>query len=484
VFGLTWDNIRSKLVKAIGEPAVKALEIAFDIVVTLVKEGPAAAWEKIKEQLSDLKEMVMGMILDMVKSTIVEISITKILSFLSPVGAFIQAIIAIYNTIMFFIERLKTIGQVVASFIDSISAIAAGNIGSAAARVETTMAGLLTLVISFLARFIGLGKVSDKVKEIIQKIRAPIDKALDKVIDWIVALARKLGKLVAGAVGIGPSAGPDQRTPAQKQADAQSAVDEATKVLRKPEVTPEEVRAALPPIKTRFRLTSLELVTVSSTEAQDVDHVVAVVNPRVLSTDVKLMKSGRPVALKGKTTPNLDLLATYPAEKARGVMSVYVAGWMNLKDKDEYTDIVDYVEQRAARKLGKISEGKAIADFVAKSGISVAQNRALIEILDDKLATTGRDRIPDFWADGVAVGDVKRVAELSYDSQLRDAVVIARGGHARIKGTTALLGACAQGFHVIVRGPSDELPNGTHVTGPLRSALRTFPGKHLWRLLP
>ena len=49
----------------------------------------------------------MGMILDYVKSTIIEIAIQKILSFLSPVGAFIQAVIAIYNTIMFFIERLN-----------------------------------------------------------------------------------------------------------------------------------------------------------------------------------------------------------------------------------------------------------------------------------------------------------------------------------------------------------------------------------------
>jgi hypothetical protein len=199
VLGLTWANVRGKLVAVIGETAVKVLEGAFDIVVTLVKDGPAAAWEKIKEQLSNLKEMLMGMILDFVKGTIVEVAITKILSFLSPVGAFIQAIIGIYNTIMFFIERLRQIAMVVASFIDSIAAIAAGNIGAAAARVETTMAGFLTVVISFLARFAGLGKVSDEVKKIIQKIRAPIDKALDAVIGWIVAMARKVGKFFAQA---------------------------------------------------------------------------------------------------------------------------------------------------------------------------------------------------------------------------------------------------------------------------------------------
>ena len=141
VLGLTWANVRAKLVRAVGEPVVKALETGFEIVVTLVKEGPAAAWEQIKQHLSNLKDMVMEQILSFVKTTIVEVAITKILSFLSPVGAFIQAIIGIYNTIMFFVERLRQIAVVVASFIDSISAIAAGAVGSAAARVESTLAG-------------------------------------------------------------------------------------------------------------------------------------------------------------------------------------------------------------------------------------------------------------------------------------------------------------------------------------------------------
>lgn len=211
VLGLTWPNVRSKLVKAVGEPVVVAFETGFDIVLTLVKEGPAAAWEKIKEQLSNLKEMLMGMILDFVKGTIVEVAITKILSFLSPVGAFIQAIIGIYNTIMFFIERMRQIAMVVASFIDSIAAIAAGNIGTAAKRVETTMAGFLTVVISFLARFAGLGKVSDEVKKIIQKIRAPIDKALDKVVEWIVNLAKKIGRFFSGPKAAAPPPDPQKQ---------------------------------------------------------------------------------------------------------------------------------------------------------------------------------------------------------------------------------------------------------------------------------
>ena len=197
VLGLTWQNIRQKLVKAIGETAVKALEAGFDIVVTLVTQGPAAAWQKIQEGISNLKEMVMDGIMSFVKDRIVQAAITKLVTMLNPAGAFIQAIIATYNTIMFFIERLKQIAQVAAAFIDSISAIANGIIAAAANKVEGTLGGLLTLVISFLARLVGLGKVSDAVKDIINKIRAPIDKALDRVVEWIVSTAKKVGKFVA-----------------------------------------------------------------------------------------------------------------------------------------------------------------------------------------------------------------------------------------------------------------------------------------------
>lgn len=199
VLGLTWQNIRQKLVRAIGETAVGAMETGFDIVVTLVRDGPAAAWQKIQESLSNLRDMVIGEIMNFVQSRIVVAAITRLVSMLNPAGAFIQAIIAIYNTVMFVVERLRQIAQVVASIIDSLAAIAAGQVAAAANRVEQTMAGLLTLVISFLARLVGLGRVSDAVTNIINRIRQPIDRALDRVVDWIVQMARRLGRFVAQA---------------------------------------------------------------------------------------------------------------------------------------------------------------------------------------------------------------------------------------------------------------------------------------------
>ncbi|WP_052162428.1 DUF4157 domain-containing protein [Aquabacterium sp. NJ1] len=199
VLGLTWQTIREKLVKATSETAVRAMEMGVDIVVALVTGGPAAAWGQLMETLGNLREMVMEQIISFVSRHIVEAAIVKLVSMLNPAGAFIQAIIAIYNTIMFFIERMKQIAQVAAAVIDSIAAIASGAIGAAANKVESTLAGLLSLAISFLARLMGLGRISDAIRDVVERIRAPINRALDRVVLWIVNLARRVVGAVKGA---------------------------------------------------------------------------------------------------------------------------------------------------------------------------------------------------------------------------------------------------------------------------------------------
>gem|GEM_PF-1439891 len=197
--GLTWANVRAKLVKAVGEPAVKAMETGFDIVVTLVTQGPAAAWEKIKDLLGNLRDMVVGGITDMVVDAVVNKAVPRLVAMFIPGAGFITAILSIYDTVMVFVRQISRIIQVVTGFINSIVAIASGNIAAAATRVEGVLANLLSLAINFLAGFAGLGRVSDKVMAIFNRLRAPIDRALDALITWIVGLARRLGRYVAQA---------------------------------------------------------------------------------------------------------------------------------------------------------------------------------------------------------------------------------------------------------------------------------------------
>ena len=198
VLGISWANVRAKLVKVVGEPAVAAMEAGFSIVVTLVREGPAAAWEQIKGMLANLKDMVIGAITDFVIDTIVKKAVPKLIAMFIPGAGFISAILSIYDTVMVFVQKISKIIQVVKGFIDSIVNIAAGEISGAAKRVESTLANLLSLAISLLAGFLGLGKVADKVMGVIKKVQAYIDKALDSAINWIVTMAKKLFAKVFG----------------------------------------------------------------------------------------------------------------------------------------------------------------------------------------------------------------------------------------------------------------------------------------------
>ena len=200
VLGISWTNIRAKLVKQFGEPVVKGLEVGFTVVKKLVTEGPAAAWDEIKSELGNLREQAMGAITTYVVETVVKKAAAKLVSMLIPGAAFIQAILTTYDTVMVFVDKLSKIVQVVKAFLDSIMAIAAGQLGAAASKVESTLAGLLTLAISFLAGFAGLGRIADKIMGLLkEKVWTPIDKALDKGVAAIgnagkAVLARLTGK--------------------------------------------------------------------------------------------------------------------------------------------------------------------------------------------------------------------------------------------------------------------------------------------------
>jgi hypothetical protein len=204
VLGVSWAQIRGKIVKALGpngETIMSVLEKTFDVVVALVKGGPAAAWELIKEKLTDLKDTVISGITSFVVDTIVKKAVPKIIAMFIPGAGFVSAILSIYDTVMVFVQKLSKIIAAVKAFLDSIMAIAAGQIEGAANKVESTLAGIISLAISFLAGFLGLGNIASKVLAVVEKIRATVDKALDTAINWIVTKAKGLWGAAKGAAG-------------------------------------------------------------------------------------------------------------------------------------------------------------------------------------------------------------------------------------------------------------------------------------------
>jgi hypothetical protein len=200
MIGISYANIRRHLVNALGEPVVAGLEKTFTLVKTLVTEGPMAAWEQLKEMAAEMRDAFIAAVKDFIKWKIVEEAIKWLVSLFIPGAGIVKAIIGIYDTIVFFIQKAKQIAQMIGQFLGSIGEIAAGNIGAAATAMENGLARGLSLVISFLARLLRLDGITAKIKQAIQKVRDKVDAVLAKVAKWIGDKAAKLfGALKAGA---------------------------------------------------------------------------------------------------------------------------------------------------------------------------------------------------------------------------------------------------------------------------------------------
>ena len=266
ILGVSWAQIRGKIVKALGpngELIMQGLEAVFDVVKALITGGPAAAWEVIKDKLTSLKDTIVQGIISFVKDAVVTKAIPKLIAMFIPGAGFISAIISIYDTVMVFVNKISKIIQVVTAFINSIVAIAAGNIGGAAAKVESILGNLLSLAISFLAGFVGLGKVSDKIRDVVKQVRATVDKAIETAVQWLINKAKSLFKSLFSGT-------PDKRTENEKKAAVASAVADAEAALNASGATLDSVRKKLPGIKSKYKLTSIVLEQTGANE-YDVD---------------------------------------------------------------------------------------------------------------------------------------------------------------------------------------------------------------------
>ncbi|HZH92119.1 MAG TPA: hypothetical protein VEX70_16095 [Pyrinomonadaceae bacterium] len=252
ILGITFENMRAKAVKLLGPTAVTVIEKLVEYVKTFIAGGPAKLWEQVKGDLSNLKEMVLGAIRDMIIETVIKAAVTKLLSMFNPAGAIVQAVLAIYNTVMFVIEQAAQIMSFVDAIVNSVSAIAQGAIGAAATKVEQALGAAIPLVIGFFARLIGLGDIPKRATATVKKVQGVIDAAIDKFLGKAIAFVKKMmGKL-----------GGKERTPEEKKKDLERAGRELkpkVKALMAKGVPPIILKARLALWKVQYKLTTLEL---------------------------------------------------------------------------------------------------------------------------------------------------------------------------------------------------------------------------------
>jgi hypothetical protein len=192
VLGITADRIFAKIADRIGPERMERIRNAADkvqgawaFVKDVAERGPIAIWERVRQQLSNLWDMILAKVRDWVVVQVIQRVTRKLLSMFDPSGimAVINSSIAFFRAVQSVIEYFRRILEMIDRFLDGVVNIAKGTLGPAADRLENALASGLSIALGFLAKQAGLGSIGARVGEMIEDLRQRIDQAIEWVID-------------------------------------------------------------------------------------------------------------------------------------------------------------------------------------------------------------------------------------------------------------------------------------------------------------
>jgi hypothetical protein len=376
LFGLTWTNIRNRLVKQIGEPAMAAIEKGVEIFRTIASTGLAGLWQMLMDKLGDIKEMILEKVKDFVVTRIITAGITWLIGLLNPAAAFIKACKLIYDIIMFFVDNAERILKFVNTVIDSAVDIVRGNIGGVVAKIEDVLGQMVPILIGFLASAIGIGGIGEKIREIIATLQKPVNKAIDFVIKTGLKLAapiirglKGIGSKVKAKVAAGKAwvkgkvdAGKEwakgkvagTRSPAERKAALDSSMAEGQQVLKSKGLTLTEVKSKLAGIRSKYRVKRLELVVDEKRPTMETVHIVGANSPtvhgpkvvRTLIPPIQRTADDDPVTAAGQQVE-------IKTAEGKDVFTVWSIGGKHVRVRTELGETLD---------LNSASSVKAAAD--------------------------------------------------------------------------------------------------------------------------
>jgi len=225
VLTLTYDHVRALLVQALGadgEARVEAMERGYGFLTQLAAPGGlAAAWEQVQQvagaSAGDLGGSIIGGVTAWVGQRLAASVAEHLLTLCSGAGSIVAAVQSIYNAVTFFVSNRAAIAALADRVLGVVSAIATGKAADLARlgqTIEATMAGMLPLLIDFLARQVGLGDVGQRLHQLIEDARAPITRVEQQL---VAVLARQAHRFPvrnashghgAGEAGTGGQVGP------------------------------------------------------------------------------------------------------------------------------------------------------------------------------------------------------------------------------------------------------------------------------------
>ncbi len=214
LLGFTWDWLKKRAAKIIGEKNVERLEYLFSYVDTLRKEGWGGLFKRLQEDLTGLKEKVLGEIGQFLTVQVIKAAVLWLAGLFNPVGALVKVVMTVWNIYTFLRDQLSRMIQVVKTVVGALDKIARGVIEEAGKKVESVLGLLIPVAIDLLAKLLGLTGVTAKVRSILKAVNQSITKTVDKVLKKVAAKFKGRGK----GKGKGGGKGKDKKLTKQKTA--------------------------------------------------------------------------------------------------------------------------------------------------------------------------------------------------------------------------------------------------------------------------
>jgi hypothetical protein len=194
VLGLTREGIRQVITEELGETAGMIFDFVWRYVGALIEGGLQGLWEQIQSDLGMLWNMVIDGIKNWLIETVVTQAIIRVATMFNPAGALLNVLVTVYNVVMWLRENVQRIWGVVQAVVGMLGTLAAGDAGPAAAAIEAALASLVPIAISLLANLLGVGGITDKVREVLEGVRESVRNAIRNLI-------RRVRSLFTGGAG-------------------------------------------------------------------------------------------------------------------------------------------------------------------------------------------------------------------------------------------------------------------------------------------
>lgn len=216
VLGVTVENIFARLALRLDATVVARLRTMLNVatgvwrfISILATEGVAGLWTEIQSQLGNLWDSLLQGVIGWITDAVIGRATRWLMSLLDVTGIMpvINTLIAVYNAIESFIQYLREMLEIASKVLDGILGIAHGQIDAAAGFLESALGDAMPVAIGFLANQFGLGRMSERIRELVETVQGTVNRALDWLIDRaislgqaMIAMARRGATAVRGAV--------------------------------------------------------------------------------------------------------------------------------------------------------------------------------------------------------------------------------------------------------------------------------------------